>query len=160
MSRVQLRRAFVDTEVQNALARRVIFQWVCFLLIASVATFLLQVLADPFPPLADHVAGLWWTQAPLLLVAALLLPAFVVDTVNFSYRFAGPISSLRRAMREIDESKPARTLIFSDGDFWHELVEEFNALLFRVGAVQQDNPVSIREQNESVTDGPLVGSPN
>jgi hypothetical protein len=160
MSRVPRRRIFVDTEVQNALARRVIVQWACFLLVASVATFLLQVLANPFRPRADHVAGLWWTQGPLLLVAALLLPAFVVDTVRFSYRFAGPISNLRRAMREIDEGRPARTLILRDGDFWHELVEDFNALLLRVGAVQQDNPAPVHEQNEPVADEPLVGTPN
>ena len=160
MSRVQRRRVFVDTEVQNALARRVIVQWACFLLVTSVASFLLQVLANPFRPLADHVAALWWTQGPLLLVAALLLPAFVVDTVKFSYRFAGPISNLRRAMREIDEGKPAKTLNFREGDFWQELAEDFNALVSRVGAVQSDNPAPIHEQNEPVADKPLVGTPN
>ena len=160
MSRVQRRRVFIDTALQGALARRVIVHWACFLLVASVASFLLQALANPFRPLADHVAAMWWTQGPLLLVAALLLPAFVVDTVKFSYRFAGPIANLRRAMREIDEGNPARTLILRDGDFWPQLAEDFNALLLRVGAVQQDNPAPVHEQNEPVTDKSLVGTPN
>jgi hypothetical protein len=63
-------------------------------------------------------------------------------------------------MREIDEGKPARTLTLRDGDFWHELAEDFNALLFRVGAVQQDNSAPVHEPNEPVADEPLVGTPN
>jgi hypothetical protein len=159
MIRMQHRRAFIDTAVQGSLASRILVHWAGFLLFASVASFLLQVLANPFQPLADHVAAIWWTQGLLLLVAALLLPAFIVNTVKFSYRFAAPISSLLRAMREIDEGKPAKTLIFRDGDFWQELAEDFNALLFRVGAVNEHNRAPVHEQNEPVADEPLVGMP-
>ena len=50
-----------------------------------------------------------------------LLPVFVVDTIKISHRFAGPIFSLRRTMREVAEGKPPRKLKFREGDFWHEL---------------------------------------
>ena len=107
MSRPQRRKRFIDSNVQGALARRIIFHWLVFLLVASLAAFLLQVLSDPFRPLASTSQNLWWTHGPFLLVMVFLLPVFVVDTIKISHRFAGPIFSLRRAMREVAAGQAA-----------------------------------------------------
>jgi hypothetical protein len=139
MSQPQRRKVFVDSRVQGALARRIILHWVVFLIVASLAAFLLQVLSNPFRPLADHAQELWWTHGPFVVVMAFLLPVFVVDSIKISHRFAGPIFSLRRAMREVAEGKPARKLKFRSGDFWHELSDDFNAMLVRAGLIQGDS---------------------
>jgi len=136
MSRPQRRKVFIDSSVQGALARRIILHWVSFLAVACLTAFVLQVLSNPFRSLSDHLQDLWWNQGPFLLVMLFLLPVFVVDTVKISHRFAGPIFSLRRAMREIAQGKPAHRLKFRTNDFWHELSEDFNAMLVHLGVLE------------------------
>lgn len=140
MSRPQRRKVFIDSGVQGALARRIILHWLVFFGVASLVAFVLQFLSNPFRPLAEHVHDMWWTQGPFLLVMLFLLPVFVVDTVKISHRFAGPIFSLRRAMREITQGKPVRRLKFRTGDFWHELADEFNAMLVHLGLLNDELP--------------------
>ena len=155
MSRPQRRKVFVDADVQGALARRIILHWVCFLFVASLTAFLLQVLADPFRPLAEHVRDVWWTHGPFLIVMIFLLPVFVVDTIKVSHRFAGPIFSLRRALREIAEGKPARQLKFRTHDFWHDLSEDYNAMLNRVGLLKENAPSA---DEDALSEAEAVGS--
>jgi hypothetical protein len=156
--RIQRRHILIDPAVQGSLARRVILHWACFLFVASVLSFVLQVLANPFLPLANHVANLWWTQGPFLFVIAILLPAFIVDAITTSHRFAGPVLNLRRAMREIAAGKPARMLSFRDGDFWKELADDYNDLLQRAGAAPHDGISPDQKRNAPGLDDPLVAT--
>ena len=116
-SRPQRRQKFIDSKVQGALARRIIFHWLVFLAVASVAALMLQVLSDPFRPAGEHVENLWYTHGPFLVVMVFLLPVFVIDTIKLSHRFAGPIFSLRRTMREVADGKPPRKLQVPRGRF-------------------------------------------
>ncbi len=140
MSRPQRRKVYIDAGVQGALARRIILHWVVFLGAASLVAFVMQVLSNPFRPLADHVRDMWWNQGPFFVVMLFLLPVFVVDTVKISHRFAGPIFSLRRTMREITQGKPVRKLKFRTNDFWHDLSEDFNAMLVHLGLLDDEVP--------------------
>jgi hypothetical protein len=132
------------------LARRIIGHWLVFLLVAAFASFVLQVLSNPFRPVAEHVQELWWTHGPFLLVMVFLLPVFIVDTIKISHRFAGPVYSLRRALREIADGKPPRKLKFRKYDFWHELAEDYNAALSKLNVLEDKQSVETEE--------PLVGS--
>ena len=151
-SRPQRRQKFIDSKVQGALARRIIFHWLVFIAVASVTALLLQVLSDPFRPAGEHVENLWYTHGPFLIVMVFLLPVFVIDTIKISHRFAGPIYSLRRTMREIADGQPQRELKFRDGDFWHELANDYNAMIARLApgakeksTADQDTPVHIAD---------------
>jgi nitrogen fixation/metabolism regulation signal transduction histidine kinase len=95
-------------------------------------SFLLQVLSDPFRPLGYHFANVWITHGPFLIVTVFLLPVFVMDSIKLSNRFAGPIYSLRRAIREIAQGQPARKIKFRRRDFWHDLADDYNAMLLRL----------------------------
>lgn len=139
MAQPRRKKKFIDANVQGALARRIIFHWVVFLAVASVAAFILQVLSDPFRPFGEHIRDLWWTHGPFILVLLFLLPVFIVDTIKVSHRFAGPVFALRRAIREIVQGKPARRLNFRRHDFWHELAMDYNAMLFRAGLLESDD---------------------
>jgi hypothetical protein len=132
MSRPQRRQKFIDSKVQGALARRIIFHWVLFVSVAAVAALLLQVLSDPFRPAGDHLQNVWYTHGPFIIVMAFLLPVFVMDTIKISHRFAGPIYSLRRTMREVADGQPPRKLKFREGDFWRELADDYNAMIARL----------------------------
>jgi nitrogen fixation/metabolism regulation signal transduction histidine kinase len=105
-----------------------------FFIMTALVSFVLQVLSNPFRPLAEHVRNLSWTHGPVIMVMLFLLPVFVIDTIKLSHRFAGPIFALRRAMREVVQGKPARQARFRSNDFWHELAEDYNAMLAKLGA--------------------------
>ncbi len=145
MAHPQRKKHFIDASVQGSLVRRVIFHWLAFLLVAFVVSFILQVLSNPFRPLAAHFQDLWWTHGPFLLVVAFLLPAYVVDTIKLSHRFAGPIFSLRRAIRAVAAGKPPQRLKFRDRDFWQDLADDYNAMLVRLEVLED-------EKKETTTD--------
>lgn len=146
MDKPRRKKKFVDANVQGSLARRIILHWLVFLLVASLVAFLLQVLSNPFRPLADHVQDLWWTHGPFLLVMLFLLPVFVVDTIKISHRFAGPVFSLRRAIREIVQGKPPRKLSFRRHDFWHDLADDYNAMLLHLNLLDDEDLENADEQ--------------
>jgi hypothetical protein len=138
MARPRRTKHFIDANVQGALARRIIFHWLVFLGIATLVSFILQVLSNPFRPLSTHAQAIWWTHGPFLVVTVFLLPVFIVDTIKLSHRFAGPIFAMRRAIREVVQGKPARKLKFRRLDFWHDLAEDYNAMLLRLGVLNED----------------------
>ena len=132
MTRSPRRQKFVDAKVQGALGRRIIFHWLAFMAVSCGVSLFVQILSDPFRAFSENLRILWVTQGPLMLVMVFLLPVFVLDTVKLSHRFAGPIISLRRAMREVVEGKPTRKLQFRKSDFWHGLADDYNALADRL----------------------------
>jgi nitrogen fixation/metabolism regulation signal transduction histidine kinase len=139
------KKHFIDSNVQGALTRRIIFHWLVFMLVTSVVAFFLQVLSNPFQPLATHLQNLWWSQGPFLLVMVFLLPVFVLDTIKLSHRFAGPIFSLRRTIRDVAQGKPARKLKFRSRDFWQDLADDYNTMLSRFGALDETKSETAEE---------------
>jgi hypothetical protein len=146
MAHPRRKKHYIDACVQGALARRLIGHWVVFLLVACVTSFVLQVLSNPFRPLASHLQSLWWTQGPFLLVTVFLLPVFVIDTIKISHRFAGPVYNLRRAIREIVAGRPPRKLKFRRHDFWQDLAEDYNAMLLQLNLLDENQPVEAEKQ--------------
>jgi hypothetical protein len=138
MARPRRKKQFIDANVQGALARRLIVHWLVFLMVAALAAFFLQVLSNPFRPLVAHARDVWWTQGPFLVVLAFLLPVFVVDSIKLSHRFAGPVFALRRALREIVQGKPPRKLKFRRHDFWHDLADDYNAMLLKLQLLDEE----------------------
>jgi len=138
---------FIDSNVQGALARRIILHWLAFLSVASFVAFVLQVLSNPFRPLSDHFQDLWWSQGPFLVVMVFLLPVFILDSIKLSHRFAGPIFSLRRTIRAVAQGEAPRKLKFRRRDFWHDLADDYNAMLVRLGAIEEET----NEESESET---------
>jgi len=136
MSIPRRKKKFIDTCVQGALARRIIVHWLMFLAVGALVAFILQFLSNPFKPLEAHARDMWWTHGPFLLVLAFLLPVFVVDTIKISHRFAGPIYALRRALREVAQGEKARRLKFRKHDFWHNLADDYNAAMVKLGALE------------------------
>jgi hypothetical protein len=145
------KKQFIDTSVQGALTRRIIFHWLVFMLVTSAVAFVLQVLSDPFLGLTAHLKDLWWSQGPFLLVMVFLLPVFVMDAIKMSHRFAGPIFSLRRAIRGIAEGETPRKMKFRKHDFWQDLADDYNAMLTKLGALKED-------ESETAYDETLVES--
>jgi methyl-accepting chemotaxis protein len=145
MSETNRKQSYVDSQVQGALVRRVILHWVGFFVSASLGAFVLQFLSNPFQPISVHLQNLWWTQGPFMVVMAFLLPVFVLDTIKFSNRFAGPILRLRGSIRSIADGNPPLQLVFRKGDFWGDVAEDFNQMIARL---THDAQVTVEEPTE------------
>jgi hypothetical protein len=146
MANPRRKKQFIDANVQGSLARRILFHWLVFLLVASLVAFILQVLSNPFRPLAAHLQNAWWTHGPFLLVMAFLLPVFVTDTIKLSHRFAGPIFQLRKALRDVKEGQPVRKLKFRRRDFWHDLADDYNAMLLRFNLLPDEQEADAEKE--------------
>lgn len=138
MSTLRRTKHFIDSNVQGALARRIIVHWLVFAVVTALVLFILQVLSNPFRPLSEAMQDLWSVQGPFLLVMVFILPVFVVDTIKLSHRFAGPIFSLRREIREVAQGKAPRKLKFRQHDFWQDLADDYNKMLSRLGALEDE----------------------
>ena len=138
MSSADRKRTYVDPQVQGALVRRLIVHWFAFLAVAAAVSFCLQVLSNPLQPLGEHVRQIWWSHGPFLVVMLFLLPAFVLDTIKLSHRFAGPIYRLRNTIRKIAEGGPVEQLAFRDFDFWQGMAKDFNAMTARLTQDSQE----------------------
>jgi hypothetical protein len=49
-------------------------------------------------------------------------------------------------MREIVQGKPARKLKFRNNDFWHDLSEDYNAMLVHLGLLDDEVPSAFDEE--------------
>lgn len=122
---------YIDPEVQGALARRISIHWLLFTALAAVLTVGLKWMADPFTPIATHLANAWWTYGPVLLVLTCLAPVFIFDAVKLSNRFTGPVLRLRSATRALAEGQHPGKITLRDNDFWKDLADDFNRVVDR-----------------------------
>ena len=132
----QRKKDFIDPEVQGALTRRIVAQWLVFTAVAAVLAFGLQWMSDPFAPLSHHVSESWWTHGPLLLVLLCLLPVFVMDAIKLSNRFTGPIYRLRHVARSLATGQRPDPLEFRGSDFWRGLADDFNLVIDRLASAE------------------------
>jgi hypothetical protein len=148
MSHPNRKKTFVDPKVQGALVRRLVLHWFSFIAVAALVAFCLQVLTNPFRSLREHAEQLWWTHGPFILVMFFMLPAFILDTIKLSHRFAGPIYRLRNTIRGLAEGESFRPLRFRDFDFWQGLADDFNRMIQRISGDVADPELKIADGQE------------
>lgn len=127
---------FIDPEVQGALSRRIVLQWVLFTAVSALMAFALTWMGDPFVPVQDVLVETWWRYAPLLLVLVCMLPIFVMDTIKLSNRFTGPVYRLRQVARKLAAGERPEKVEFRGGDFWRGLADDMNLVIKRVAEVE------------------------
>ncbi|EMI53627.1 putative membrane protein [Rhodopirellula sallentina SM41] len=76
---------------------------------------------------------------PFFVITTALLPAFILDTLKLTNRFAGPVSRLRTEINNAAEGRPVRHLKFRNNDYWREIADGFNALIDRAGLSAEQN---------------------
>lgn len=142
-NRDQRKRKYVEPEVQGALARRLVWQWLAFLVISCIIGFAFQVILDPFAPLGMNLRRAWSAQGPYLVVALLLVPLFISDSIQLSHRFVGPVVRLRSEMRRLVETKriaDAPEMGLRPDDLWQGLATDFNAVRERCLELESKAP--------------------
>lgn len=146
MSSDQRSKTYIDPNVQGALARRLVFHYSVFLIGSCLFAFLLQILTNPFQPIAVTLKDLWWTQGPFILVGVCLIPVFVNDTIKLSHRFVGPIARVHGVVRQSTLGKQVKAIKLRPGDFWSEFVDDFNMMLTRSNELNSDNSNASNDQ--------------
>ena len=147
---------FIDPRVQGSLIRRVVMHWVCFIVTSIAAITLLQlVLGNPEKTFVEHLISAGRQYALFFIVLLALLPAFILDTIRLSHRFAGPIYRLRQTIKAVTNGKPFTPIRFREHDFWSEVANEFNEMMEQVSA----SDTSLKQHKPSpIENGPLPPS--
>jgi hypothetical protein len=128
---------FVDPKVQRALiVRAVLYMFVCLITI-SVTSLCWTMITEPSRMLYHDFDSLWVCCRPALVAMLLLLPIFIIDMVQLSNCFVGPLLRLRQSMRALARGENVDPLEFRDADFWQESANEFNAVRARMKSLEE-----------------------
>jgi hypothetical protein len=157
------KRLFVDPKVQGALMFRVVMYW--WLCISTIALLLLAwniINAPDGTFLSFFRFDLLWNQYGAVMVAAIvLLPIMLLDVLQISNRFVGPLFRMRRSLRALAAGEYVAPIRFRKNDFGLELADEFNAVAARVESLKRQiavlganqSPPSAGEQLEPAAHG-------
>ncbi|MEM6978315.1 MAG: hypothetical protein AAF539_01525 [Planctomycetota bacterium] len=132
-------KTVVDREIQFGIIRKIAFHWIalfacnCFALMIWVRLF-----EQPEASWAETGRECIRRFLPFLIVTTCLIPAFVLDTLKLTNRFAGPISRLRQEIAKAASGSTVSPLKFRQNDYWREIADGFNALIDRAGLQASD----------------------
>ena len=128
MTGFKRKQNFVDKGVQGGLIRRIFFHWLVFFFVTTLAVLSLKtLLGEPSLSFSNRLSNEIGEMVYLGIIFIAIFPAFMLDTIRFSNRFVGPITRLRRHIRELSDGQ-TEDVQFRDGDFWQCLAGEFNAV--------------------------------
>lgn len=138
-------RLFADVQIQGQLLLRLIAYWALFQIVqvGTIAMFAFLGNGSPDGPGFDISI-----LVPSIVVSSLVLPFVLLDSLKFSNRFAGPMISFRRKMKQLATFQPVEKLYFRPGDFYSELPGYFNEIRQRVS--ESENSSSTENNDGSV----------
>lgn len=143
------KQKYVDTHVQGALLRRIIFHWIAFFFVTALTVILMKsLIGDMNVTFLENVQNSIGEFSLIGVILLCLFPVFMLDTVRFSNRFVGPIGRLRRHLQELGSEKTTQKCSFRDNDFWAGMADEFNKVVELVEK-QDAEIVRLKEQLSS-----------
>lgn len=126
-------RVLVDGSVQWALVGQSLVHWLYHILVTILLLALLQVLlGGVFKTWSEHWETIWPLALSVSVSMLVLLPKFIYDSLELSSRFAGPVTRLRRVLRDVAAGKPFQPVRFRGSDFWNDMAQEFNTAVERL----------------------------
>lgn len=125
------KKSFIDSAVQGALVRRIVFHWFIFIVLAllSLAVWRIMYTTGFSKPFSALMKDTFSELTPVIVILLALFPIFVWDTVTFSHRFAGPMYRFRSAVRSLAEGEEFRPIKLRKGDFWEDFAKDFNEMV-------------------------------
>lgn len=132
MSSTSRQKLFIDPRVQGALMLRTVAYWFCCLLTIATLVLCWRIVFGQARVFYMHFDDMWFHFGPAFIASLFVLPLVLVDVLRLSNRFVGPVKRFRQALRTLAQGGTIEPLHFREGDFWHELAEELNALNARI----------------------------
>src|SRR5689334_20199319 len=122
------RRLFVDWEVQGALITRFFLYWCICLFTIFVTLIFSDYLYKSFELVGDD-SGFWLRYGPALLLSATLTIPMLLDLLQATNRFAGPMVRTRRFLRAVAKGEKVDPIAFRTNDFWRGYADDLNSIL-------------------------------
>jgi hypothetical protein len=69
---------------------------------------------------------------------ATVFPAFALDSIRLSHRFAGPMVSFAKALDRMARGQRIEDLAFRKSDFWKQLAENLNTIAKKLDLAEFD----------------------
>lgn len=124
----------VDRTVQYGVVKKIALHWIVLFVCNSVALLLwLRLFEQPDLSWQHSFEDCVRRFLPFFLISIALIPAFVLDTLKLTNRFAGPIMRLRTEILNAAEGRPVKRLSFRTNDFWKDVADSFNSMAQRTG---------------------------
>ncbi|WDQ18571.1 hypothetical protein [Rhodopirellula sp. P2] len=140
----------VDRTVQYGVVKKIAFHWVIFFVCNSIALLLwLRLFEHPDLSWQHSFEDCVRRFLPFFLISLALIPAFVLDTLKLTNRFAGPIMRLRTEILNAAEGRPVTRLCFRTNDFWRDVADSFNSMAQRTGLLIEENAESTDTESSS-----------
>jgi hypothetical protein len=95
----------------------------------ALVQFDMGLFVEPMYRLYPKASLFWLHLVPAAVAGALLLPLILYDMVRFTHRCVGPIVRVQRALNDLAWDRHVEPIRLRNGDFWQELVREFNLML-------------------------------
>lgn len=142
MRQKKRRQLWIDPEVQGSLVLRAIAYWVaCVATIEFLNLSWLIATGPEQPTFSAYFFNQDWRPSLVRIGAsAVLLIPIVLDMLQLSNRFAGPVFRMKRVLRSIAAGGKVETITLRDNDYWHGFAAELNAALAALGKSQSAPP--------------------
>lgn len=136
MSGSRRNQVVTDQPVQGELLFRALVYWLLCMLVLELLVAAGLLLNGPERTLVELIRESIAVSAPAILGSVFLLPFVLYDLLRVSNRFVGPINSVRFALRQLAEGKPARRVYLRRDDFWQELAHYTNVIAEKMESSQ------------------------
>ncbi len=131
-------RSFVDTEVQGGLLKKIAFHWTIMFVVNALALVIwVRMFEQPETAWATTFGDCIRRFLPFFVITAVLIPAFIWDTLKLTNRFAGPILRLRESLSVAARGSAVEPMHFRNSDFWQAIADDFNRLVARKDQVNE-----------------------
>ena len=148
------RKLFVDSDVQSALLKQLIVNWMVVFGVIAAALLAAESYQAGFQlGFSGALAAIWHDNAVLLITLCALSPFVIYESLKLSHRFAGPMHRFSRELRRLGDGEEVAPMQFRKDDFWKDLADGFNAVQQRIEQLKQ-------HQSDEETEVPLVHSGN
>jgi len=110
----------MDQKVRNKIIMQAIRRWCLY----TFATILLVTL---------------WYATPIAAASLALLPLIIFEMISQNKQFTGPIRRVRGEIQKLKDGQAIRELRLREGDYWNELVNDFNELADQIDSERNPN---------------------
>ena len=114
---------------QTRILVRVGCYWLIYLVALWNLLFVWRMLVEGPGNLLEQYGRFLRDYYPPLVLFIVLLPVAAWDAVKFAHRVVGPLVRVRQAFQDVAAGKAVRPIRFREGDYLHELRDDFNAML-------------------------------
>jgi methyl-accepting chemotaxis protein len=128
MKREERKKVWIHA-FQTRMLIRIGCYWLLYLLALWNLLFVWRLLVEGPGNLLDQYWRFLQDYYPPLILFFALLPVAAWDALKLAHRLVGPLVRVRQALQDVAAGNAIPPLRFREGDYLHELKDDFNAML-------------------------------